>query len=85
MQVLMPVEAFLPALLLLFSGFVLYREKICFLKSAIYLVVSGVLSLTAISLLGCDGHLKNVILFAICIALAVVFEHKNIAKKMTGD
>ena len=84
MQVLMPVEAFLPALLMLFSGFVLYREKICFLKSAIYLVVSGVLSLTAISLLECDGHLKNVILFAICIALAVVFEHKNIAKKMTG-
>lgn len=84
MQVLMPVEAFLPALLLLFSGFVLYREKIGFLKSAIYLVVSGVLSLTAISLLECDGHLKNVILFAICIALAVVFEHKNIAKKVTG-
>ena len=84
MQVLMPVEAFLPALLLLFSGFVLYREKIVFLKSAIYLVVSGVLSLTAISLLECDGHLKNVILFAICIALAVVFEHKNIAKKVTG-
>ena len=84
MQVLMPVEAFLPALLLLFSGFVLYREKIGFLKSATYLVVSGVLSLTAISLLECDGHLKNVILFAICIALAVVFEHKNIAKKVTG-
>ena len=84
MQMLMPVEAFLPALLLLFSGFVLYREKIGFLKSAIYLVVSGVLSLTAISLLECDGHLKNVILFAICIALSVVFEHKNIAKKMTG-
>lgn len=84
MQVLMPVEAFLPALLLLFSGFVLYGEKIGFLKSAIYLVVSGVLSLTAISLLECDGHLKNVILFAICIALAVVFEHKNIAKKVTG-
>ena len=73
MQVLMPVEAFLPALLLLFSGFVLYREKIGFLKSAIYLVVSGVLSLTAISLLECDGHMKNVFLVSLCIALSVVF------------
>ena len=84
MQALLPVEAFLPAVLLLLSGFVLYRERIDLLKSLVYVAVSGVLSFAAIMLPVTDRAWKTVLLFMISIALAIIFEHEKITAILTG-